>query len=254
MKEFGGLKILKVLQVPYLIVTLATLLTLLYASYRDLKYRDIPELTWVPAAIVALAVNLVLGEYNDILYLVFSLMPAVLILIMSLFGMIGGADFLAILLVGIAHPKFKFLPISLLTLLYSLIIPLLLVIYYTIYNLLMFRAILSSIKCGRGRRLYLILFGKPIRVRDFLKMKFTYLLTVPRGGGFDCRASFSLEEEEGTIRELILKYVNDGVLTLDDYVWVTPALPHVFFILIGYVLSILTAEQLPQLLITYIFH
>ncbi len=222
----------------------ATLLTLIYASYRDLKYRDIPELTWAPAAVLAIVLNLALGEYSNLLYLVFSLMPAILLLTMSLLGMIGGADFLAILLVGLAHPKFTIIPISLLTLLYSLIIPLMLVIYYATYNLFKFRRTLSTIKCATGKKLYLILFGKPVKVRDFLNMRFTYLLTIPRKSEFACRASFSMEEEEESARKLILKYINEGVLSPDDYIWITPALPHVFFILVGYILSLLTPEQL----------
>ena len=119
-----------------------------------------------------------------------------------------------------------------------------LVIYYAVYNLLKFRSILSTIKCTTGRKLYLILFGKPVKVRDFLKMRFTYLLTIPRKSEFACRASFSIEEEEESTRKLILKYVNEGILSLDDYIWITPALPHVFFILVGYILSLLTPEQL----------
>jgi len=232
------------LQPPYLIIVCATLLTLVYASYRDLKLRDIPELTWVPATLLAIVLNVTYGEYIDMLFLLFSLMPAILLLIMSLLGMIGGADFLAILLIGLAHPKFILMPVSLLTLIYSLIIPLLLIIYYAIYNLVKFRDVLKKIKCVTGRKVYLVLFGKPVKISDFMSMKFTYLLTIPSNDGFTCRASFSLEEEEEEAKELIAKYVNKNMLSLNDYVWVTPALPHVLFILVGYVLALLTPEQL----------
>ncbi|MCD6428631.1 MAG: hypothetical protein J7L12_03340 [Desulfurococcales archaeon] len=184
------------------------------------------------------------GGYTDVLYLVFSLMPAALLLIMTLLGMIGGADFLAILLIGLAHPKFILIPISLLTLIYSLIIPLLLIIYYIICNLVRFRSILEEIKCITGKKAYLVLFGRPVKVRDFMNMKFTYLLTIPSNDGFVCRASFSLEEEEREAKELVAKYVSKNILSLNDYVWVTPALPHVLFILIGYVLALLTPEQI----------
>ena len=232
------------MQAPNLIIVCATLLTLVYASYRDLKLRDIPELTWVPATLLAIVLNVAYGEYSDVLFLVFSLMPAVLLLIMSLLGMIGGADFLAILLIGLAHPKFILIPISLLTLIYSLIIPLLLIIYYVIYNSVKFRDVLEKIKCVTGRKVYLVLFGKPVKISDFMNMKFTYLLTIPNNDGFICRASFSLEEEEEKVKELVAKYVNKKILSLNDYVWVTPALPHVLFILVGYVLALLTPEQL----------
>ncbi len=178
------------------------------------------------------------------LFLAFSLMPAVLLLIMSLLGMIGGADFLAILLIGLAHPKFILIPISLLTLIYSLIIPLLLIVYYVICNLVKFRDVLEKIKCVTGRKVYLVLFGKPVKISDFMSMKFAYLLTIPSSDGFICRASFSLEEEEEKAKELVAKCINKNILSLNDYVWVTPALPHVLFILVGYMLALLTPEQM----------
>ncbi len=198
----------------------------------------------MPASLLAIILNIAYGGYSNVFFLIFSLMPAILLLIMALLGMIGGADFLAILLIGLAHPKFILIPVSLLTLIYSLIIPLLLIIYYVICNLVKFRDILQKIKCVTGRKAYLVLFGRPVKISDFMSMKFTYLLTIPSNDGFVCRASFSLEEEEEKAKELVAKYVSKNILSLNDYVWVTPALPHVLFILIGYVLALLTPEQL----------
>ena len=229
---------------PEVIIVISILATLVYASYRDIKYRDIPEVTWIPAIIISLTLNILSGKY-DLIHTALSMLPVLIVFIMSLLGMIGGADFLALLTVAIAHPQFFLLPISLLTLLYSLLIPLGLMLYYALSNITLHKQLLDKIRCKEGRKAYLIFFGKPLSVKELLSKKFMYPLTIPAGKGeFVCRPSFSDDdEEEERIKERIKGAIVKGEIQNNDKIWVTPGLPHVVFFLIGYILALLTPQH-----------
>ena len=79
--------------------------TLTYASLRDLRNREIPEITWLPSLAIVVILNVLHGNY-DVIHTALSLLPAALLFAMAIFNMIGGADFLAVLLIGLAHPLF----------------------------------------------------------------------------------------------------------------------------------------------------
>ena len=226
------------------LIIVSILATLAYASYRDIKYRDIPEVTWVPAIAISITVNVLSGRY-DLLHTALSMFPVLIVFVMSLLGMIGGADFLALLMIALAHPRFLVFPISLLTLLYSLLIPLGLMIYYALCNALLYKSFFNKIRCKEGRKTYLIFFGRPMSVKEMLEKKFTYPLTIPVGKGeFICRPSFSDDdEEEERIKERIKGAIARGEIQSDEKIWVTPGLPHVVFFFIGYILALLTPQH-----------
>lgn len=229
-----------------LAIIVALIATLAYASYRDLKYRDIPELTWLPAAIIALAINLYAGNYTPI-RTALSLLPPIMVLILAFLDMIGGADFLALLLIAIAHPRFILFPISLLTLFYSILIPLALVLLYFIINAFIYREELSKIRCVKGKKYYLYFLGRPMKIKEYLKSEFIYPLTIPKSANevvFECRPTFSIAEEEIKHKEEIKKLIEDGLIDEDTVIWVTPALPHVAFIFIGYVIALITPQNM----------
>ncbi len=229
---------------PKTLIITSILVTLAYASYRDIKYRDIPEVTWVPAIIISIILNVLSSRY-DFLHTALSMFPVLIVFVMSLLGMIGGADFLALLMIALAHPQFLIFPISLLTLLYSLLIPLGLMTYYALCNILLHRSLLNKIRCKEGRKMYLIFFGRPMNVEEMLEKKFTYPLTIPVGKGeFICRPSFSDDdEEEERIKESIKGAIVRGEIQGNERIWVTPGLPHVVFFFIGYILALLTPQH-----------
>jgi hypothetical protein len=220
----------------------AVLSTLIYASYRDVKYRDIPELVWLPSIAVVTAINFLLGRY-ELVHTVISLVPPLAVLALSLLDMIGGADFLALLLISLAHPSFYIMPISLITLIYSLLIPVAVMCYYLILSIL-HRRELNKIVCVKGSRTPLIFLGRPLTVGRLLESKFVYPLTIPSEEGYICRASFSLDgEEEERVRTSIKELVEKGMLKDEDVLWVTPGFPHVLFYLVGYVAALLTPQE-----------
>jgi len=234
-----------------------TLVTLIYASILDVKSRDIPEVTWLPASVIAIVLNLLSGNY-DFMHTLFSLVPAGLVLIMAFLGLMGGADSLALLMIGISFPKFIAFPISLLTLIYSLIPPILLMLYYLVSNLILHRDVFRKINCAEGRyaKYVLPLLGKPLTINSYLARKFVYPLTIPLSNSeYVCRTYFGDDEEEEKVKRGIEELVRAGVLRPNDKIIVTPALPHILFILIGFIAAILTPQKyLASLIYSLITH
>jgi len=236
-----------------IVITTALVATLTYASISDLKSREVHEAIWIPALLLVIAKNVIDGTYSHagIIKIALSLSPALIVFIMSLLNLMGGADALALLLIGLAHPNFKLIPIALETLIVSLIPPIFLVIYYTALNILRNRKFFNNIRCSKGIKSskVLISLGRPMTIKEFLSAKFVYPLTIPLGNGnHECRTYFSDDATELKIRKHIEKLVKEGIIHYEDKIITTPALPHILFILIGYAFSILLP---PEIIINY---
>ncbi len=233
------------------VIVATTLATLSYASLTDLKHREVKEYVWVPATVVAVILNTLLGRY-DLLELFLASLPAVLVLVLALLDMMGGADFLALLVVTLAHPRIYPKPVTYLTLTYSLVIPAALILLNLVQGLRNFNRF-KRVKCSRGSKLMLLFLGRPARVGDFLRSKFTYLLTIPSRPGedlFECRMSFSMDDarEEG-LKDRVNELVKSGQLSFDDLIWVTPGMPQIAFYLLGYIAALVTPEALLRFII-----
>lgn len=228
------------------VIVATVLATLAYASYRDYKSREVPELTWLPGLVVVVIVNLIQSSYN-FLELAISSLPVVMVLILSAFDLMGGADFLALAFVLLAHPRIYPKPITFMTLIYSLIPPLTLIIYNLFHNL-RFLKHYKGLTCVVGSKVGVYVFGEAVKVSQFLKSKFTYLLTIPEDVeryAFRCRASFTLDDNyEESLKNMVRELVNAKRIDEDHIVWVTPGLPHVVFYLVGYAASLLTPIDL----------
>jgi len=226
---------------PDIVTAIPVAATLTYATYRDLKYRDIPELTWVPAAVFVIAYNVYLGRYEPI-HTIFSFLPAIALLAMAFLDLIGGADALAMLLIAAAHPSFLVLPISLLTVALSVIPPLALIIYYLVLNLV-HKEELDRLGCVEGSKKPLLFMGRPLSVSDYLKSKYLFLLTVPTERGFRCSVSADVDIDFEQEKRIVMDAVRKGIISEDSLVWVSPALPHIAFIFVGYIISLLIPQD-----------
>ncbi|MEM1982640.1 MAG: A24 family peptidase C-terminal domain-containing protein [Sulfolobales archaeon] len=224
-----------------------TLITLIIATFYDLKTREIREIIWVPALVFS-AVFTYLIIRPSILVFIFSVIPAILLLILAVVGLIGGADFLAILLIGISTPILNVLPISLLTLFYSALIPSALIMYNLLVNTTVYIDEYKKLRCVGASKWLLLFLGKPMKVKVFTKSKFMYPLTVfrcnPNKCDVVCRSSFDIDEDFKNHINTISNYLSNGCIKEDDYIWVTPALPHILFITIGYLLALITPAEL----------
>ena len=239
------------------IIVATVLATLTYASILDLRKREVPEYVWIPGFIITITINILSNNYEP-KHLALSLIAPALVFIMAFLGMIGGADALALLLIGLANSKFRLIPPSLIILIYSLIPPIVLMIYYALVNTIRYRDFTKHLKCinwNRGKYL-IFLLGRVTSVKSYLRKKYVYPLSIPMGNGkYLCRTHFSLsDEEEESIRARIIDYVEKGIISRDEYIVITHGLPHILFFLIGYVVYLAIPETTLLALLRVILH
>lgn len=220
-------------------VVSAIIATFIYASYRDLLTREIPEVTWLPAYLITVvsAVMKFLGGHILPLGALLSIMPALTYLVLFLTRLIGGADFLALLLVSIAHLHEPLVP--LLTFVISSLIPVPLVLLNLIENTVISRKVIDSIVCVQGSKKFLYFIGRPTTVIQFLKKRYVFLHTYPIEGGYICSSSIDVDIDFEKQREMIEEALRRGLMKPEDYVIYSPALPHVVFIALSYPIALL---------------
>jgi len=227
------------------------------ASFYDLKTREIRELLWLPAFIVTAVINFILIK-PDTTAVILSIIPSLIVLALVVMKMMGGADFIAMLLVGLSMPYLKIFPISLLTLLYSSLIPATLAIYNIILNLSRYRDVYRKVRCDEGSKSFLLALGKPMRIRDFIRSKYLYPLTlidcVNNTQKITCRSSFNIDEDYAEHIAHVRRCVESGYLDGDGFVWVTPALPHIVFITVGFILALLTPTEVILHILSILTH
>lgn len=229
------------------LLAIVVITTFVYASYRDLVSREIPEVSWVPAYLVAL-LSVILRPPTD--YSVFGIAltatPPIVYGVLFVLGLIGGADFLAILLVSLAHLREPLIP--LLTFILSSVVPLPLAAANLLGNTTIYRGAMSSIKCVKGNRKVLYLVGKPITVSDFLKKKFAFLHTQPSEEGFICSSSVDVDVDFEKQKAVLLEALSRGSIKPEDIVVYSPALPHIVFIAFSYLIAVVIAPELRSLM------
>ncbi len=255
---------------------LTALVALSIASYEDLKSREITSLTWMVAGSIGLAIFIVKYEANGIwsvaatsflfypaffelsptlrkilfavgmaiFFAIFMYTPyyyAVEPPLVVLLGHIlyytkilkGGADAKAFMILGILFPtypstsifaiKYEFFnlvfPFALMVIFYASLCLLFLIPYYAIKNLL----------AGRIKFPHMF-FGYTIPIEKFGK-KFVWLLEHVDESG---KIFFKLSPLEDREKEDIERFRAMG----KSEVWVQPQIPFVFFILLGYLLTL----------------
>lgn len=216
------------------IPVIAVVLTLAYASYRDLVSREIPEVVWVPAYVVAVG-NLILSGFSiiSLIRASLALVPPLTYLTLFLLNAIGGADLLAILLISLTHLDKPLIPLA--TFVLSSLIPLPLIIVNVVLNVTKYSKVFEEIKCIRGNKKALYIVGRPIRVVDFVRKSFVFLHTIPAGEGFICSARAEADVDFEEQRRRVLEAVRSGFIREHDYVIYSPAIPHVVLIALSYI-------------------
>lgn len=220
---------------------------LLVTSYMDLKTREIDPRIWIPFGVIAIAlivVRLYAGDESmGSLYILLSLIAPGVLLALSLVGMMGFADPIAMLVVSLLipspppglliPPSMFILVLSSLSMLFSLVIP---ISIYNIKYLQMIRRICGSIYLTA----VIAATGVAISIERFERTRFLYPLVYPERHGdsirWVCRASFNIDEEPGTHRARIRALVEEGFVDKSEKIFVTWGVPYILFILIGVVL------------------
>ncbi len=221
----------------YVVPIIAVVVTLAYASYKDLVSREIPEVVWVPAYVVAIG-SLLLGGLSSTspVRVALALVPPLTYLLLFLLNAIGGADLLATLLISLTHLDKPLIPLA--TYVLSSLAPLPLIVSNVVLNLARYSKVFEELKCIQGSKSFLYVVGRPTRVANFVKKNFVFLHTIPTGDGFICSAKAEADVDFEEQRRRVLEMIESGSLKEYDYVIYSPAIPHVVLIALSYVITL----------------
>ncbi len=238
---------------------IVALIMLIITSYMDLKTREIDPRVWIPFAIVAIVILIARFSIHwdpaSMIYLLLSMTPPLILFALSLLGMMGLADPIALAIVSLLIPEPPtglLLPPSMVVLIIaSILMFFLLVIPMLIINIP--RLGLISRHCSsRYITTIIALTGFPMSVRRFLGSKFLYPLIYPslNEGRIQwiCRWSFEIEEDPKTHREAIAMLLEKGYVSERETIYVTWGVPYLVFLLLGVLLYPLAAGWVEELI------
>ncbi|NPA85680.1 MAG: hypothetical protein GXO07_06760 [Crenarchaeota archaeon] len=235
------------------------LLTLLYASYLDLKTREIPPKLWLIASLLALPATLYEAHYfaarGALGYVVAVVVSSAIIIgilaFMSWKGLIGGADVLALAFLTVSVPWYPFsfglrafVPVPLLTLFYATILGVLWLPIRALSNLRSEKFLSHARELGLGgaKLLRLAASAKVVTVKEYMNMKFWYPLEIFKEKGeeleHELRTTFSVEEEHEDHQKRMKELVERGLLSEDRYIFVSYGVPFLVYITLGFVLAL----------------
>ncbi|MFP3165592.1 MAG: A24 family peptidase C-terminal domain-containing protein [Acidianus sp.] len=215
---------------------------LIHVSILDLKYREVDFKIWL--IYLPLVVFFIFYVHRIDLFLYsYSLGVSVFVLYMFYkLSLMGGADLMAILIIGLSNPSVYplFFPTfselgmePLIVILYSSIS----VFLVSLYNLVKYFKYTKGMPFSK--RIILALSAKRIKVKDFLNSSFLFPLTqVDDNGNVTLRSTFSIEEDDKEWRQKFRKLVEERRISEDSYIWVAWGVPVLPFMLIGYLLSL----------------
>lgn len=236
---------------------------LLVTSYMDLKTREIEPRIWIPFGVIAIALivaRVYAGDESiNYLYILLSLIAPAILLALSLVGMMGLADPIAMLIVAILiptpppglliPPSMFILALSSLSMLFTLVIP---ISIYNIKYLQMIRRI-----CGS---LYLTIViattGIAIPIERYERTRFLYPLIYPEKQKHEdsirwiCRASFNIDEDPGEHRTRIKALAETGLIKKEEKIFVTWGVPYILFVLIGTILYPILAPYAENIILS----
>lgn len=241
----------------------------LYASWRDLKTREVSDKVWIVMAPFALALTLiqfvVFSPQSLLLYVISFAITAVLSFVLFYFGAFGGADAKALMCLALVLPLYPNALFVFYVPLVSPIFPLtvfsngvllaaLSVVYAVLRNL--FWRVRARRRLFEGfenesvwRKVLVFLTGYKIKAAS-LEKGYIYPLedVSPNETGETERKLlvFPKDEERETIVGRILNARQEGKLPED--VWVTLGLPLLVFITLGLIVSLITGDLIWLLL------
>ncbi len=229
----------------YWLLAAAALSFLAYASYLDVRYREVEPAYWY-AALRILAPLGALMVYESlrapiphrvvVAQLAADAAAVAAALATYLAGLLGGGDLLAVALIAAATPlgDSSLLPPALLALLYGSLASLAHVIRFCLVNVARHRARLAELARRRGlwRALAACFTSTPMRVGEALARGWLYPASWEVG-------PYRLVEEDPPA--LLAQVASER--GYDAWVWVTPGLPEVLYIALGYLAALLVGDQ-----------
>jgi len=216
----------------YLVKFIVLLIIFIVACIFDLKKRIVPNKIWLFAILMALPLNVyeyILLKYNLINPLLWIAFIFVISYAMYLFDFFGGADVKALVTLAIFFPAYpKFFCFPLLNFHFSLA-------FATLSNSVIFASIilffflLKNLKKEGLKNFKLVyFFGFKVKIEEIPKF-YNLLQFVTHEG----EVQFTLKGVEPS-QEIIENLKSRGI----KEVWVTPALPFIVFITVGFILAV----------------
>jgi prepilin signal peptidase PulO-like enzyme (type II secretory pathway) len=241
-----------------LLAEVLCLIALSYASYLDVKFREVEPAYWY--AWLRILAPLGFAEAYTLYKTGFSaLTPRQFTLYVAVSntaaigvaygayaaGLLGGGDVLAVALVSLADPIItrSILVPSLLSLLYGSLAALLVTLYFCTLNLSRNRGLLQELARRKGAftALKACFTSYPARVGEALSKGWLYPATWEVG-------EYNLVEADPP--EILSQLAEER--GFEETVWVTLGLPQVLFIAIGFTLSLIIGDKPLQALLTLI--
>lgn len=231
-------------------------LFLAYAAYSDYKTRIIEDKVWglMLLTLAPITLYLISSVYERFmpLYMASLLIGIMLGMFIGLTKLTGGADAKAVMVISaVVIPK-GFSPLlipSLTIMLNSTIFSLLTIIYVLLRNLLMYAKSrkLFNEELPMTTKIMLILVAYRERVCNIISHPYRYFIVEVIEGGTKHYRLALLSAEEDT-SETIKKMISQGVKDT-DYLWVSPSIPLIVYVLMGYLYYITYGNVLEPLLV-----
>ena len=248
-----------ILFIDYIAVALS-IIFLAYGSWSDIKTREVSNLLWQ----IFLPIGIALTFFRILLntdLMIISLLSITIIVVISTVGfyggMMGGADTKALICIGIAMPiypsfltKFIYPIFPLSVLINSFLIASLSCIYSMLRNSHWIASKNESLFSGfhdepLWKKLLIFISGYKMSSSELSeKSHFFPLEKVDAKDGSMIRKlkiSARIESEDSTL-EALLKQYPEG--SNQKYLWVSPMLPMLLFITIGYLLTLIAGDIL----------
>ncbi len=188
-----------------------------------------PVTTWIPSLLLVFILNIIENNYV-FPYFLFALIPSLLILVYVIKNYMGGADFLAIFLIGVSFPKYIYYPISLYTLLFSSLTVLIFCFYrfFKNYNVYVLKNS-YIIQCPPHKLIYLFGLGSP-KEKECEKYDHNIILAIEYNNKIVCLNESNTNNIFEQIKLSRIRY---------SKIWISAEIPFIPFISFGFILSII---------------
>lgn len=230
-----------------------TLIMLVYASLRDLREREVPDMTWIPFGFAGLIMDLyeIYTGHISPLGFGFTLLASIsLSFLIGYLGLFGGADFKALVVLSLLQPY----PLSVLKPVLgtaSEIYPLTVLSNSALLGassalLQIFRNLYAAYRGSRlfeglchepsWRKMMVLISGSKMSLNSVKGPPFHYPLEALEGGVRRILSPFRMDDDEA------LKVFEEFKRAGASEIWISNTLPFIVFITLGYLTSLLIGD------------
>lgn len=235
--------------------------SLFIASWYDLKFREIPDKLWMVSAPIGLLLTLIQAFIYDSRLLQTLAISVIVVSAISVtvfyLGLFGGADAKALVTLSLTMPTppsllngmGKALPLFTVTvfnnaILTSALLSIALLTYNLLWKALTKSDLFEGLESEPSHRKFIVLItGYKVKAEKLLEKKFIYPLEEVEIGDREeivrrITLSVRIEDDEDVNRRI------DTLKNLNGYVWISPALPFLIFITIGFFTSLIVGDMI----------